>query len=376
MSEAFITGVGKFLPGEPISQQEMGSIIARNDKTRRNLGKATLRKNKIETRHYSLKPDGSYSHTNAEMAAAAIQNALANAKLPLHSLQCLATSTTQGDFLVPGFASAVHHELKVPDIELASFQSVCASSLMAVKYAANSVRLDEVRSAVASGSEFSSRWFQGGYYDPIYDPADCEPDPELEFLRWTLSDGAGAVVIETSPKAASDGPSLRIDWIKQKSFADKFPACMYAGSSGNNKKKNLPWSLYANPKQAYEAGAIVLRQDMRLLYQLFPAWMGFYLELVDDGLIEPERIEVFLPHYSAHALKVEMVRLLTKTGAMIPEDRWYNNTSRCGNVGSASIFVMLAGLLQERRLQPGQRILCFVPESGWAISSFMQLTVV
>jgi 3-oxoacyl-[acyl-carrier-protein] synthase III len=67
------------------------------------------------------------------MSAAAVVTALQNAGLGRESLQFLATATTQGDRLVPGHGSAVHRELGGCALELASFQSVCVSSLMAAK---------------------------------------------------------------------------------------------------------------------------------------------------------------------------------------------------------------------------------------------------
>ncbi|MCX4028629.1 beta-ketoacyl-ACP synthase III [Endozoicomonas sp. SM1973] len=372
MTDVFITGVGKCLPGEPVSNDEIGSIIGKISDRSDSLGTATLRKNGIKKRYYALTASGNYTHTNAQMAAEAIHDAFAHAKRSPDNADYLATSTTQGDYLVPGFASAVHGELGIPPLELASFQSVCASSLMAAKSAWLAVRTHEARLAVASGSEFSSRWFQPGFYQPFYNE-DSRPDPELEFLRWTLSDGAGAVVFEPEPKAT--GISLRVDWIKQKSFADRFPPCMYAGAATNKAAKNQPWNLYNSPAEAYQAGAIALKQDFTLLYKMFPAWVGYYLELLDNYQLDPNGIDYFLPHYSAQSLGQEMKKLLIKTGAMIPEERWFSNLVHCGNTGTASIFIMLDELVKAKPLTAGQKILCFVPESGRGICSFMHLSV-
>jgi 3-oxoacyl-[acyl-carrier-protein] synthase-3 len=71
-----------------------------------------------------------------------------------------------------------------------------------------------------------------------------------------------------------------------------------------------------------------------------------------------------------------MVKLLEKTGAMVPEERWFTNLYSQGNTGAASIFLMLHKLLEERALQPSEQILCFVPESGRCMIAFMLLTVV
>lgn len=375
MTEVFITGMGKFLPGPPISNDEIAGIIGVIGPRSATLGKATLRKNGIKQRYYSYRADGTFSHSNAQLAAEAIRQAVGIAKRSIHDIDLLATSTTQGDHLVPGFASAVHGELGVSRVEVASFQSVCASGMMAAKHAMMAVRSGESKCAAVSGSEVSSRWFRPGFYpDGRSRAGDAESDVALEFLRWTLSDGAGAMVLEPQPLAGKR--SLRVDWIKQRSFADKFPNCMFAGSRGNAGNDQATWGAYDSPKAAYEAGAIMLRQDFNVLYEMFPTWAGYYLELVDDGVIDPNAVDYFLPHYSAESLRAEMVSLLERTGAMIPETRWFNNLRTCGNTGSASIFVMLEELVNSDRLKPGQRVLCFVPESGRAICAFMHLTVV
>ena len=67
---------------------------------------------------------------------------------------------------------------------------------------------------------------------------------------------------------------------------------------------------------------------------------------------------------------------MARAGLSIPRERWYSNLTTRGNTGAASIFIMLADFLRERELQPGQRILCFVPESGRFTVAFMMLEVV
>ena len=52
---------------------------------------------------------------------------------------------------------------------------------------------------------------------------------EADFLRFTLSDGAGAVVMEAAP--GGEGQSLRIEWIDLVSLAGRFDPCMWAGAT-------------------------------------------------------------------------------------------------------------------------------------------------
>src|SRR5262249_47472973 len=56
-------------------------------------------------------------------------------------------------------------------------------------------------------------------------------------------------------------------------------------------------------------------------------------------------------------------------------ERWFSNLRTTGNVGSASIYLLLEELLRHPALEPGHRILCVVPESGRFQFGYMLLTV-
>jgi 3-oxoacyl-[acyl-carrier-protein] synthase III len=132
---------------------------------------------------------------------------------------------------------------------------------------------------------------------------------------------------------------------------------------------------HVGPRAAHEAGAIALLQDFGLLKAVIRAWIGVYLEKVDSGRIDPRRVDWLLCHYSARSLRQEIVDLLKSTGAMIPEERWFTTLPTTGNVGAASIWLMLDALMKSGSASAGQRVLCVVPESGRAMVGFMMLEV-
>lgn len=374
MGDAYLTASGQFLPGPPIDNKQMVEVIGRLSPAAERLGRLTLRQNGIKTRHYAIKPDGSTEWTVAKLAARAVGDALGRAALDPGEVGLLAAATTQNDLLVPGFASGVHAASGLGPVEVASHQSVCASAMMAFKNAVLNVKGGEHRAALAVGAEFSSRFFRPGHYlgTASVDDQDCLP-ADAEFLRWTLSDGAAAVVIEDRP--AARGLSLKVDWMSLRSFADRFEPCMTGGGvRGDDGMK--PWSHFDGSGEAAAAGAFQLRQDVDALYRMLPVWMGEFLRLVDDGRIDPMGTDWFLCHFSAHSLRQEMVRLATKAGAMIPEERWFTNLYDKGNVGAASMFLLIDDFLRSGLAKPGQRMLCAVPESGQCIMSFAGMTVV
>lgn len=373
MRDVYINGLGAFLPGSPIPSSEMEEYLGHvNAKPSRHRA-LVLRQNRIKTRHYALDKNGKSTHSNAEMAAHAVRDAAANSEIVVQDISYLATSTTLSDVLLPGLASHTHAELKIPPLEIASFQSVCASSLMALKTAFLQVKSGEHDCSAVCGSEFASRYFRPGFYEGTERiDQDGKLSLDADFLRFTLSDGAGAAILENRKNDRQ--LSLKIHWIDIRSYADRFETCMIGGGTQAN-GGNQFWGDFANPTEAMKAGALMLTQDFELMKRMIPVWVSHYLDLIDQGKIIIEDIDHVCSHYSSHSLREETIRLLKDAGAMIDEDKWFSNLYTKGNTGSASIFILLEELYREGGLKKGEKILCHVPESGRSINGLMLLEV-
>jgi 3-oxoacyl-[acyl-carrier-protein] synthase-3 len=373
MNKVYINAIGSFLPGEPISNEAMENYIGKINGQKSRLGPLILRQNRIKKRHYAMGQDGTTIWTAASLVAKAINQALQESEVMPRDVSFLAAATSQSDFLVPGFASMVHGELKdFPALELASFQSVCASSMMALKDAYLQIKATEHSNAVVGAGEFASRFFQPGFYENTQILGEDGLLPmSAEFLRWTLSDGAGALVLENRPNQHRH--SLEIEWISLRSFANRFQPCMYAGGV---QEPIMPWGNFMNPEKAHKSGSIALQQDFQLLSEMLPVWVGEFAKLIEEHRLSMDTMDWFLCHYSTHSLKLALVTLLEKAGCMVPPERWFTNLYEKGNTGSASMFVMLDELFHSNDLKKGQRIFCIVPESGRSIISFMMLKVV
>jgi 3-oxoacyl-[acyl-carrier-protein] synthase III len=374
MYHAFINSIGKFLPGEPISNDEMeaylGKIHDRPSKVRQRI----LKSNGIQQRYYALDRDQKTTYLNSQMAAYAVRDAIASLDLEPSAIDLLATATSWSDLLIPGFASMVHGELsELPPLETISTQGVCCAGIAALKYATSQVQAGRKQAAIAVASELASRLFKNTNFEAEEKIRAGEAlGFDSEFLRWMLSDGAGAMVVQNSPNA--NGISLRIDWIELTSHANAYPVCMYAGAADESAQKS--WMDYPSYVAAAEAGAINLRQNIRLLDHVVKLGVEGWLQLIDRGRVNPEEIDWLLCHYSSHFFRSQIVELLEKAGCMIPEEKWFTNLYTRGNTGCASIYLMLEELFHSGKLQPGQKIFCFVPESGRFTTAYMMLTVV
>lgn len=376
MRDVYINATGSYLPGDPVQSAEMLDYLGAIDGKSKRFRDFVVRQNGIETRHYALNKDQSLNISNAGMAARAVEAALGAADISPRSLRYLAAATTMPDLIVPGHASAVHGELGGGPMEIASFQSVCASAMMALKAAWNTVRCGEVEAAAAVGSDLPSVRFRAIVYEAAAEVLkDTQTRMSAEFLRWTLSDGAGAAVLQPAPR----GPlCYRIDSIRTRSFAHLFESCMYAGISPAN-KSDLRNAWSANPESLAAAaaeGATMLLQDMSLLKEIFEVWADEVCDLRDAGHFAPETLDWFLCHYSAASLRDEFDGLLRTRGVEIAPEKWWSNLAWRGNTGAASVYLLLHDFLASGDAKAGDRIYVMVPESGRALMSSMFLTVV
>jgi 3-oxoacyl-[acyl-carrier-protein] synthase-3 len=375
----FITGTGAFLPNAPVGNDQMERILGQLGEKPSRARPTVLRSNGITARHYSIDPVTlEPTHTNAALTAAAVRQ-IAEGGFDLSGLACLACGTSIADQLMPSHASMVHGELGLPPLEAVATTGVCLSGLASLKYAWMSVASGAHPNAIATGSELSSALMSARNLRVESDSHALETRPELafdrDFLRWMLSDGAGALLLQSRPREG--GVNLRIDWIEMFSYAGAMETCMYAGAVKDEGGAVTGWTRYT-PAERERHTILSVRQDVKLLNEFVMLYtVRKPLEtLVGRRGLRGERIDFFLPHYSSRYFRDKVHAQMIEAGVDVPQDRWFTNLATRGNTGSAAIYIMLDELVRSGRLQPGQRLLCYVPESGRFATGFMHLTVV
>ncbi len=221
---AYITRTAVFLPNAPVDNEQIESVLGMIGGKPSRARRIILRSNGIRQRHYAIDPSsGLMTHTNAQLTAEAVRG-LADHEFNLADIDCLAAGTTRPDQLMPGHGVMVHGELRNPPCDVVSMAGVCASGVTALKYAWMSVLCGLSKNAVATGSELASAGLHARNFEAesAHRVAELETNPEVafekDFLRWMLSDGAGAFLIRNRPRTG--GLSLRIDWIEILSQAD------------------------------------------------------------------------------------------------------------------------------------------------------------
>lgn len=376
-ARVFINKVEKFLPNDPVSNDEMeqflGEINHKPSKSRRLI----LRNNGIQTRYYALDKQQKVTHNNADLTAEVVKKLVSN-DFSLQDIEVLSCGTSTPDLLLPSHAAMVHGLLQNKSVDLNSASGVCCSGMNALKYGYLSVKSGDAKNAVCTGSERVSTWMMANKFEAeVANLEALEEQPILafkkDFLRWMLSDGAGAMLLENEAKGSL---SLEILWMQNYSYAYELETCMYAGGEKQEDGSVKGWSEYqANDWQ--NESIFSLKQDVKILDEFI---LKKGVQSMGDAMkkhhITPTDITYFLPHISSVYFKDKLYNEFKEAGLEIAKEKWFINLPKVGNVGAASIYLMLEELFHSKTLKSGDTIMLSVPESGRFSYAYAFLKVV
>lgn len=378
INEVYITRLSKFLPNKPVGNDRMEDFLGMIDGKPSKAKRIILRNNQITQRYYALDENGNLTHDNAQLTAEAIRQ-LFDKDFTLQDMELLACGTTSPDQTLPSHASMVHGELGGKPLEIISPSGSCATGMHAMKYAYLSVKAGEKNNAVCSGSELFSIMMQADKFEKETENLHLlDQNPilafEKEFLRWMLSDGAGAALLQNRPNP--DGLSLRIDWIESASFAGSLETCMYSGGDKLPDGRIKGWKEF-DTQDILNKSLFSLHQDVKLLGDnIYQTCNMFLADIVKSRKLDLNEIDYFLPHISSEYFRYRIDADSKEKGVYIPQEKWFTNLVRLGNVGAASIYFMLEEIFHSGMLKKGQKLLLGIPESARFSYVYSLVTVV
>jgi 3-oxoacyl-[acyl-carrier-protein] synthase III len=379
MNPVYITHTASFLPNEPVSNDRMEAFLGFiNDKPSRSKA-IVLRNNGIKQRYYAMDEQGRATHQNAELAAETIRRLFSKDPAQLSALDLICCGTSSPDQMMPSHAVQVHGYLpETGPVEVVSPAGVCCAGMHALKYAYLSIRSGDAREAVAVGSERFSKLLRSEVFnDEAQKLEELEINPyisfEKDFLRWMLSDGSAGCRL--SAEKPADAQSLRIEWIEGISFANQIEPCMYMGSEKMPDGSLRSFKDY-DMQELVEQSILSIKQDVRLLSENIVSLGGRELvEIFKRRGMKAAEINHFLVHMSSDFFRTRIHDGLKEMGLDFPYEKWMINLPYVGNVGAASIYLMVDELFQSGKLKQGEKVLLLVPESSRFSYVFCLLTV-
>ena len=366
MRNVYINKVAVFLPNKPVSNEEMEDYIGLIAGKPSRVRSIVLKQNGIKTRYYGLDKEHKITHSNAQLAKEAVLRLFEEKTVPT-DITLLACGTSTPDQLLPSHASMVHGELGNFPMEIFSSSVVCLTSLQALKICYSNILAGLHDNAVCVASELTSPALVSKFYDPEYEATHDNPDKdpymafEKDFMRFMLSDGAGAVLLQDHPEG--DCP-LKVEWVEMTSYANELPTCMFMASELEPNGRLKSWKEFS-PEEIKDRGVLVGKQDIRQLKKYaIKYWVDHIETTLAKHNLNPEEVDYVLPHLSSMLFYDQVNDELIARGIALTKEKWFVNLPSVGNVGSAAIYVALEELMRTKGIKQGQKILLLVPESG------------
>jgi len=374
----YITRLSKYLPNDPVSNDDMEDILGLINGLSSKAKPLILRNNQIKTRYYALDKKGNATHSNAELTKRAVEN-LFDEKFGVENVDVLSCGTSSPDQILPAHAAMVHGLLGGHGIEINSTTGACSAGVQALKFGYLSVLSGDAENVVCAGSERFSIWMLAKYFkEEAQKIAQLEGDGiiafEKDFLRFMLSDGAGAALLQSEPN--STGLSLRIDWVEQRSFANELPTCMYSGSVKKEDGSLVGWSDMEQDQWTAQS-VFAVKQDTKLLGEWIIKKGGvFLMDLITERKLDMSALTWYLPHLSSQYFGPRIDKEHALLGIDIPKEKWFTNLATVGNVGAGSPYLMLEEMFNSGKLKKGDTLLMMVPESARFNYAYVLLTAV
>ncbi len=360
MADCYITSTGTCLPGEPIDNGNIDKYLGRV------LGEGQVKDkilaaNGIQTRHYALDKKQNPTHSIYELASQAVKDCLSDHQNP-PQINYLSAGTTYAPTLAPGISSLLHDQLSREQLvshslEINSNSGICSSGAQAIVNASRAVKSGETKAAICVGVELSSSGLKSKAFQTVYDIPTILKNVRKSkwfmsvFLRFMLSDGAGAFLMESQPD--KQGFSLKVNWTYSRSFANEAPLCM---------------QLQSKPLMLSQNVSILARYMAPLSKKAVEGALSEHGETLDS-------YSMVLPHMSSYYFEPSVRKIINELSPN-REIPYWTNLRTAGNTGAASIFIMLDEYMKTKPVKAGDRLLLFVPESGQFNYVLISLTVV
>jgi 3-oxoacyl-[acyl-carrier-protein] synthase-3 len=355
-----VAGTGSFLPGSPISINDvdyfLGELTAAPKKIKDWLKRMKLMMKEmleVESYYYAIDPvTREFTEDNVTMSLKAAENALKMANIPASEIEFIAYGSAHQDQM-PTASVRIQEALGIDTCGEISIHANCTSAYKALLVAYDFVRSGRYKNALVISSGISSSELRAEYYNqPIV-------KKEELFLRYFLSDGAGALVL----KADNSGTAgLYVENVYIESVGGKKPSAM----------KNQRPAYFMNPKEEFEKGYHHLSQmfqnELRNNFHE-PGGTVFFnglRRMLEKYPADLSRLKYFQVNFPSKHIAEMVIEECAALG--IPKETLYTKMSTMGYAGPPMVFICLDKLLREEPFISGDLVLSFVTE----VSKFMQ----
>ncbi len=325
---AKITGLGFYVPENVVTNDDLTQYMDTSDAWIQD------RTGIKERRYFTFGKD-----TNASMAAAASRAALAQANVPVASVDLIVYATITPDYYFPGSAFLMQRELGLEGIAVIDVRQQCSGFVYALAIADQFIKGGTYKTVLVVGSEIQSSLLN--------------KTTEGRNVAVIFGDGAGAAVVQatTNPDHRVLSTHLHADGRYAEDLMVKDP-----GSSRDGRWLTEATLAAGDFNVAMNGNAVFKHAVVRFSEVINEALTANGHTAADLDLLVPHQANIRISEYVRQQMG-------------LPTEKVYTNIERYGNTTAASIPIALAEAHAEGRIRPGDLICLAAFGSGFTWAS-------
>ncbi len=333
MENVEIVGTGSYLPGDPITNEELASVFGREMIWLAEMIGARVRHFAVDLNTLQLRP----GETNASMSSKAARQALDDAGIDPQSIDLIVMSTSTPDYPFPATALFVQEELGIPPCCVMELRAGCGGMAQAFVIAKHMLAAGSARTALLIGSDLLSPFIS------MFDRGEQSNNKDLLVSLAMFGDGAGAMVL-----TAGGAKSGVLDVMSQ-SMSTGRPAAMILRGGG----------ALAPAGSRHDDSAKVFQHDYQAIMTYGPDLIRSTSRwLCDERGYRFDQFAYIVPPQ----VNQRMIDL-TVNQLELPASKVVSDFARVGNTVSASIYLALDHMNRTNQLKSDDLIVLLPAEA-------------
>lgn len=329
MYQSKIAGLGKYVPDNVVTNDDLSKIMDTNDEW------ITERTGIKERRHI----DKSTEDTTATMGKKAALQAIKRAGIDKNEVDLIVFATLSPDYYFPGCGVQIQDMLGIKTCPALDVRNQCSGFIYGLSVADQYIKTGMYKTVLVIGSENHS----GG----------LDMTSRGRSVSVIFGDGAGAAVLT---RHEGDGGILSTHLHSQGEFAKELsligPSTNYwvPEIMKDNPQENIPYYPYMNGQLVFK-NAVVR-----------------FSEVINEGLahndLSVSDINMLIPHQAN--LRISQ---FIQSKFKLKDHQVYNNIQRYGNTTAASVPIALTEAWEDGQIQTGDLVILAAFGSGFTWGS-------
>jgi 3-oxoacyl-[acyl-carrier-protein] synthase-3 len=334
-----IIGTGHYVPGPPVTNDDLSRVMDTNDEW-------VFKRSGIKQRHYA--PEGSGC---SDLALQAARRAIEAARIDPGEIDYVVFATMTPDYVFPGSGALLAHKLGLRGVPALDIRQQCAAMLFGMQVIDGLVKSGAARTILFVGAEAHAGFMPWEDWDALDPATGREATPEQKerankhrALAVLFGDGAGALVFRATERDAGlRGMKLHTDGGAAK--------LLYVEAGGFRRR---PYWKHSD----YDEQRYIPTMDGRELFKFAVTKLPEAARAVCAETKTPiDKIDWFLAHQANSRIN-EYVR--DQLG--VPAGKLPSNIDRFGNTSAGTLPILIDEQTRAGNLKPGD--LCMLLALG------------